>query len=203
MRTAEKQINKESVRRKALISYGRGPEGEEVFIEKNELSRITSIFWGLIFPVIAFILFYAIYDMDTIKTSLKERECFMNPYSIFFIMILGGILAILVNWFVQLMMFLSLNSWNYKSLCIRYNKKSTSMRLDYKEPMKLWKFRTVYITAHILSAYLPLVIGFIMKDMAVYLASALAATYFFDETYILWKLRRYSGQALCSYKNDE
>lgn len=42
MRTAEKQINKESVRRKALISYGRGPEGEEVFIEKNELSRITS-----------------------------------------------------------------------------------------------------------------------------------------------------------------
>lgn len=203
MRTAEKQINKESVRRKALISYGRGPEGEEVFIEKNELSRITSIFWGLIFPVIAFILFYAIYDMDTIKTSLKERECFMNPYSIFFIMILGGVLAILVNWFVQLMMFLSLNSWNYKSLCIRYNKKSTSMRLDYKEPMKLWKFRTVYITAHILSAYLPLVIGFIMKDMAVYLASALAATYFFDETYILWKLRRYSGQALCSYKNDE
>lgn len=203
MRTAEKQINKESVRRKALISYGRGPEGEEVFIEKNELSRITSIFWGLIFPVIAFILFYAIYDMDTIKTSLKERECFMNPYSIFFIMILGGVLAILVNWFVQLMMFLLLNSWNYKSLCIRYNKKSTSMRLDYKEPMKLWKFRTVYITAHILSAYLPLVIGFIMKDMAVYLASALAATYFFDETYILWKLRRYSGQALCSYKNDE
>lgn len=203
MRTAEKQINKESVRRKALISYGRGPEGEEVFIEKNELSRITSIFWGLIFPVIAFILFYAIYDMDTIKTSLKERECFMNPYSIFFIMILGGVLAILVNWFVQLMMFLLLNSWNYKSLCIRYNKKSTSMRLDYKEPMKLWKFRTVYITAHVLSAYLPLVIGFIMKDMAVYLASALAATYFFDETYILWKLRRYSGQALCSYKNDE
>lgn len=52
MRTAEKQINKESVRRKALISYGRGPEGEEVFIEKNEFSRITPIFWGFIFPVI-------------------------------------------------------------------------------------------------------------------------------------------------------
>ncbi len=200
-KTSDKRIKNESIRRKALISYGRGPEGEEVYIEKNEFNRITPIFWSLIFPVIAFILFY--YDMDIIKTSLKERECFMNPFSFLFIMGLGSILAIFVNWFVQLMMFLLLNSWNYKSLCIRYNKKSTSMRLDYKEPMKLWKFRTVYITAHILSAYLPLVIGFIMKDMAIYFASALAATFFFDETYILWRLRRYSGQTLCSYKSDE
>ncbi|MCF2577329.1 hypothetical protein I6E18_14425 [Phocaeicola barnesiae] len=76
------------------------------------------------------------------------------------------------------------------------------MRLDYKIPMKLWKFRTVYITAHILSAYLPLVIGFIMKDMAISLASAFAAASFFDETYILWRLRHYSGQALCRYKAD-
>lgn len=203
MKTSEKQINKESIRRKALISYGRGPEGEEVYIEKNEFSRVTPILWGFIFPVIAFILFYAIYDMDTIKMSLKERECFMNPLSIIFIMGLGGFLAIFVNWFVQLVMFLLLNSWNYKSLCIRYNKQSTSMRLDYKEPMKLWKFRAVYIMAHILSAYLPLVIGFIMKDMAISLASAFAAAFFFDETYILWRLRRYSGQALCSYNEDE
>lgn len=203
MKTSDKQINKESVRRKALISYGRGPEGEEVYIEKNELNRITPILWGFIFPIIAFFLFYAIYDMDTIKTSLKEREYFMGPYSIIFIIGLGSVLAIFVNWFVQLIMFLLLNSCNYKSLCIRYNKKSTSIRLYYKIPMKLWKFRTVYITAHILSAYLPLVIGFIMKDMAISLASALAATNFFDETYILWRLRRYSGQTLCSYKSDK
>lgn len=203
MKTSDKHINKESVRRKALISYGRGPEGEEVYIEKNEFNRITPILWGFIFPVIAFFLFYVVYDMDTIKTSLKARECFMNPFSIIFILGLGSILAIFVNWFVQLMMFLLLNSWNYKSLCIKYNKQSTSMRLDYKIPMKLWKFRTVYITAHILSAYLPLVIGFIMKDMAISLASAFAAASFFDETYILWRLRRYSGQALCRYKSDE
>ena len=42
-----------------------------------------------------------------------------------------------------------------------------------------------------------------MKDMAISLASAFAAASFFDETYILWRLRRYSGQALCSYKSDE
>lgn len=203
METSDKHINKESVRRKALISYGRGPEGEEVYIEKNEFNRITPILWGFIFPVIAFILFYVVYDIDTIKTSLKDRECFMNPFSIIFIMGLGNILAIFVNWFVQLIMFLLLNSWNYKSLCIRYNKKSTSMRLDYKKPMRLWKFRAVYITAHILSAYLPMVIGFIMKDMAISLASAFAIAFFFDETYILWRLRHYSGQALCRYKVDK
>lgn len=203
MKISDKQINKESVRRKALISYGRGPEGEEVYIEKNELNRITPILWGFIFPVIAFILFYVVYDIDTIKMSLKERECFMNPFSIIFIMGLGNILAIFVNWFVQLIMFLLLNSWNYKSLCIRYNKKSTSMRLDYKEPMKLWKFRAVYITAHILSAYLPMVIGFIMKDMAISLASAFAIAFFFDETSLVWRLRHYSGQALCRYKVDK
>ena len=55
MKISDKQINKESVRRKALISYGRGPEGEEVYIEKNEFNRITPILWGFIFPVIAFI----------------------------------------------------------------------------------------------------------------------------------------------------
>lgn len=186
-----------------MISYGRGPEGEEVYIEKNEFNRITPILWGFIFPVIAFILFYVVYDIDTIKMSLKERECFMNPFSIIFIMGLGNILAIFVNWFVQLIMFLLLNSWNYKSLCIRYNKKSTSMRLDYKEPMKLWKFRAVYITAHILSAYLPMVIGFIMKDMAISLASAFAIAFFFDETSLVWRLRHYSGQALCRYKVDK
>ena len=203
MKISDKQINKESVRRKALISYGRGPEGEEVYIEKNEFNRITPILWGFIFPVIAFILFYVVYDIDTIKMSLKERECFMNPFSIIFIMGLGNILAIFVNWFVQLIMFLLLNSWNYKSLCIRYNKKNTSMRLDYKEPMKLWKFRAVYITAHILSAYLPMVIGFIMKDMAISLASAFAIAFFFDETSLVWRLRHYSGQALCRYKVDK
>ena len=203
MKISDKQINKESVRRKALISYGRGPEGEEVYIEKNEFNRITPILWGFIFPVIAFILFYVVYDIDTIKMSLKERECFMNPFSIIFIMGLGNILAIFVNWFVQLIMFLLLNSWNYKSLCIRYNKKSTSMRLDYKEPMKLWKFRAVYITAHILSAYLPMVIGFIMKDMAISLASAFAIAFFFDATSLVWRLRHYSGQALCRYKVDK
>ena len=74
------------------------------------------------------------------------------------------------------------------------------MRLDYKKPMKLWKFRTVYITAHILSAYLPLVIGFITKDIALCLASAFAVTIFYDEIYILWRLRFYNGQAMCRYK---
>ena len=61
METSDKHINR-SVRRKALISYGRGPEeGEEVFIEKNEFNRIAPILWGFIFPVIAFILFYVGY----------------------------------------------------------------------------------------------------------------------------------------------
>ena len=69
--------------------------------------------------------------------------------------------------------------------------------------MKLWKFRAVYITAHILSAYLPMVIGFIMKDMAISLASAFAIAFFFDETSLVWRLRHYSGQALCRYKVDK
>ena len=60
MKASDKHINKKSVQRKALISYGRGPEGEEIYIEKNEFNRITPILWGFIFPVIAFVLFYAI-----------------------------------------------------------------------------------------------------------------------------------------------
>ena len=39
MKTSEKQFDKESTRRKALISYGRGHEGEEVIIEMNEFSN--------------------------------------------------------------------------------------------------------------------------------------------------------------------
>ena len=34
METSDKHINKESVRRKALISYGRGPEGEEYLLKR-------------------------------------------------------------------------------------------------------------------------------------------------------------------------
>ena len=74
MKISDKQINKESVRRKALISYGRGPEGEEVYIEKNEFNRITPILWGFIFPVIAFILFYVVYDICLLYTSPSPRD---------------------------------------------------------------------------------------------------------------------------------
>ena len=50
MKTSDKQINKESVQRKALISYGRGPEGEEVMIDITEPKRIN------VKAIIAFII---------------------------------------------------------------------------------------------------------------------------------------------------
>ncbi len=56
---------------------------------------------------------------------------------------------------------------------------------------------------HIISAYLPLVIGLVTKDIVLSLASAVAVIIFFDEIYILWRLRIYHKQSICVYDLEE
>lgn len=196
--------DKRKVSIRNILSYGRGFKEELVFIETAQLHRINKIRpIGIIFPVIVFMLFYVIYGVDDIIVMLKERECFINPYSINLILILGVVLAIPVNWLIQSLMFYLFNPHSFNALCVRINKANMSIKLDCSEPLRLWKFRIVFHTAHIISAYLPLVIGLVTKDIVLSLASSVAAIIFFDEIYILWRLRIFHKRTICAYELEE
>ena len=84
MKTSDKQINKESVQRKALISYGRGPEGEEVMIDITEPKRINVkaiIAFIIILPVMMW-LFSVIYGIDSLNVT-SENYFSKGRYVIF------------------------------------------------------------------------------------------------------------------------
>lgn len=69
--------------------------------------------------------------------------------------------------------------------------------------MRIIHFRIANILAHWVCGYIPLLLGFIIGDISICYFGLLSIMFFFDETSLVWRLRRYSGQTLCSYKSDE
>lgn len=200
MKTSDKHINKESVRRKALISYGRGPEGEEVMIDITEPKRINVkaiIAFIIILPVMMW-LFSVIYGTESLNVT-SENYFSKGRYVIFSSVLCG----ILLNWLIQTVVYIIINPRSYSKFAVIHNKRNHTIRFFYKGDMRIIHFRIANILAHCVCGYIPLLLGFIIGDISICYFGLLSIMFFFDETSIVWRLRRYSGQTLCSYKSDE
>lgn len=200
MKTSDKHINKESVRRKALISYGRGPEGEEVMIDITEPKRINLkaiIAFIIILPVMMW-LFSAIYGTESLNVT-SENYFSKGRYVVFSSVLCG----ILLNWLIQAVVYIIINPRSYSKFAVIHNKRNHTIRFFYKGDMRIIHFRIANILAHCVCGYIPLLLGFIIGDISICYFGLLSIMFFFDETSIVWRLRHYSGQALCSYKSDE
>ena len=200
MKTSDKQINKESVQRKALISYGRGPEGEEVMIDITEPKRInvkTIVAFVIILPVMMW-LFSVIYGIDSLNVT-SENYFSKGRYVIFSSVLCG----ILLNWLIQAVVYIIINPRSYSKFAVIHNKRNHTIRFFYKGDMRIIHFRIANILAYLVCGYIPLLLGFILGDSSICYFGLLSMMFFFDETSLVWRLRRYSGQTLCSYKSDE
>lgn len=200
MKTSDKQINKESVQRKALISYGRGPEGEEVMIDITEPKRINVkaiIAFIIILPVMMW-LFSVIYGIDSLNVT-SENYFSKGRYVIFSSVLCG----ILLNWLIQAVVYIIINPRSYSKFAVIHNKRNHTIRFFYNGDMRIVHFRIANILAHCICGYIPLLLGFIIGDISICYFGLLSIMFFFDETSLVWRLRRYSGQTLCSYKSDE
>ena len=151
MKTSDKHINKESVRRKALISYGRGPEGEEVMIDITEPKRINVkaiIAFIIILPVMMW-LFSVIYGIDSLNVT-SENYFSKGRYVIFSSVLCG----ILLNWLIQAIVYIIINPRSYSKFAVIHNKRNHTIRFFYKGDVRIIHFRIANILAHCVCGYI-------------------------------------------------
>lgn len=199
MKALKKYFSGQSSGKGTLISYGRGPEGEEVMIDITESKRIevkTLAAFIIICPIIMF-LFYSIYGIESMDVTSGK---YFNKGEY---LILSSVLCgILLNWLIQAIVYIIINPRSYSKFAVRYNKHNHTIRFFYKGDMRIIHFRIANILAHWICGYIPLLLGFIIGDISICYFGILSIMFFFDETSLVWRLRRYSGQALCRYKSD-
>lgn len=193
-------FSRKTNRHKALISYGRGPEGEEVMINITEPKRInvkTIVAFVIILSVIMW-MFSTIYGVDSLNVT--SANYFSKGRYVIFSSVLCGIL---LNWLIQAIIYIIINPRSYSKFAVIHNKRNHTIRFFYKGDMRIIHFRIANILAHWICGYIPLLLGFIIEDISVCYFGLLSIMFFFDETSLVWRLRLYSGKALCSYKSDE
>lgn len=193
-------FSRKTNRHKALISYGRGPEGEEVMINITEPKRInikTIVAFVIILSVIMW-MFSTIYGVDSLNVT--SANYFSKGRYVIFSSVLCGIL---LNWLIQAIIYIIINPRSYSKFAVIHNKRNHTIRFFYKGDMRVIHFRIANILAHWICGYIPLLLGFIIEDISVCYFGLLSIMFFFDETSLVWRLRLYSGKALCSYKSDE
>lgn len=193
-------FSRKTNRHKALTSYGRGPEGEEVMINITEPKRInvkTIVAFVIILSVIMW-MFSTIYGVDSLNVT--SANYFSKGRYVIFSSVLCGIL---LNWLIQAIIYIIINPRSYSKFAVIHNKRNHTIRFFYKGDMRVIHFRIANILAHWICGYIPLLLGFIIEDISVCYFGLLSIMFFFDETSLVWRLRLYSGKALCSYKSDE
>lgn len=193
-------FSRKTNRHKALISYERGPEGEEVMINITEPKRInvkTIVAFVIILSVIMW-MFSTIYGVDSLNVT--SANYFSKGRYVIFSSVLCGIL---LNWLIQAIIYIIINPRSYSKFAVIHNKRNHTIRFFYKGDMRVIHFRIANILAHWICGYIPLLLGFIIEDISVCYFGLLSIMFFFDETSLVWRLRLYSGKALCSYKSDE
>lgn len=200
MKIFEKLFAGKSSRNRALISYGRGPEGEEVMIDITESRRInvTVIIAFLIILPLVMLLFSAIYGTESLKVT--SANYFPKGWCI---ILVGLLLGVLMNWLLQAVVYLIIHPWSYRKFAVRFNRHNHTVRFFYEGDLKVIHFRVANILAHCVCGYIPLLAGFIIGDVSVCYLGVLSIMYFLDETSLVWRLRHYSGQAMCRYKVDK
>ena len=193
-------IRKSSSYKGTMISYGRGPEGEEVIIDITEPQRINLKMMGafIIGLPVVMVLFSGIYGIDSLHVT-PDNFFTKGKYVIF----AGLICGVLVNWLLQSAVYVFIRPVSYRMLAIKYNKRNHTFRLFYKGNLRIRHFRMANILAHCLCGYIPLLAGFIWGDISICYFALLSIMFFFDEISLVWRLRHYNGQAICRYKADE
>ena len=199
MKALKKYFSGQSSGKGTLISYGRGPEGEEVMIDITEPKRINLkaiVAFIIILPVMMW-LFSAIYGTESLNVT-SENYFSKGRYVVFSSVLCG----ILLNWLIQAVVYIIINPRSYSKFAVIHNKRNHTIRFFYKGDMRIVHFRIANILAHWICGYIPLLLGFIIGDISICYFGLLSIIFFFDETSLVWRLRRYSGQALCRYKAD-
>ena len=199
MKALKKYFSGQSSGKGTLISYGRGPEGEEVMIDITEPKRINLkaiVAFIIILPVMMW-LFSAIYGTESLNVT-SENYFSKGRYVVFSSVLCG----ILLNWLIQAVVYIIINPRSYSKFAVIHNKRNHTIRFLYKGDMRIVHFRIANILAHWICGYIPLLLGFIIGDISICYFGLLSIIFFFDETSLVWRLRRYSGQALCRYKSD-
>ncbi|WP_289074125.1 hypothetical protein [uncultured Bacteroides sp.] len=199
MKVFKKYFSGQSSGKGTLISYGRGSEGEEVMIDFTEPKRINLkaiVAFIIILPVMMW-LFSVIYGIDSLNVT-SENYFSKGRYVIFASVLCG----ILLNWLIQAVVYIIINPRSYSKFAVIHNKRNHTIRFFYKGDMRIVHFRIANILAHWICGYIPLLLGFIIGDISICYFGLLSIMFFFDETSLVWRLRRYSGQALCRYKSD-
>ncbi|MCF2553064.1 hypothetical protein [Bacteroides caecigallinarum] len=199
MKALKKYFSGQSSGKGTLILYGRGPEGEEVMIDITEPKRINLkaiVAFIIILPVMLW-LFSAIYGTESLNVT-SENYFSKGRYVVFSSVLCG----ILLNWLIQAIVYIIINPRSYSKFAVIHNKRNHTIRFFYKGDMRIVHFRIANILAHWICGYIPLLLGFIIGDISICYFGLLSIIFFFDETSIVWRLRRYSGQALCRYKSD-
>ncbi len=199
MKALKKYFSGQSSGKGTLISYGRGPEGEEVMIDITEPKRINLkaiVAFIIILPVMMW-LFSAIYGTESLNVT-SENYFSKGRYVVFSSVLCG----ILLNWLIQAVVYIIINPRSYSKFAVIHNKRNHTIRFFYKGDMRIVHFRIANILAHWICGYIPLLLGFIIGDISICYFGLLSIIFFFDETSLVWRLRRYSGQALCRYKSD-
>ena len=199
MKAIKKYFSGQSSGKGTLILYGRGSEGEEVMIDITEPKRINLkaiVAFIIILPVMMW-LFSAIYGTESLNVT-SENYFSKGRYVVFSSVLCG----ILLNWLIQAVVYIIINPRSYSKFAVIHNKRNHTIRFFYKGDMRIVHFRIANILAHWICGYIPLLLGFIIGDISICYFGLLSIIFFFDETSIVWRLRRYSGQALCRYKSD-
>ena len=200
MKAFKKSFSGQSSGKGTLISYGRGSEGEEVMIDFTEPKRINLkaiVAFIIILPVMMW-LFSVIYGVDSLNVT-SENYFSKGRYVVFSSVLCG----ILLNWLIQAIVYIIINPRSYSKFAVIHNKRNHTIRFFYNGDMRIVHFRIANILAHWICGYIPLLLGFIIGDISICYFGILSIMFFFDETSLVWRLRRYSGQTLCSYKSDE
>lgn len=199
MKAFKKYFSGQSSGKGTLILYGRGPEGEEVMIDITEPKRINLkaiVAFIIILPVMMW-LFSAIYGTESLNVT-SENYFSKGRYVVFSSVLCG----ILLNWLIQAIVYIIINPRSYSKFAVIHNKRNHTIRFFYKGDMRIVHFRIANILAHWICGYIPLLLGFIIGDISICYFGLLSIIFFFDETSLVWRLRRYSGQVLCRYKSD-
>lgn len=143
-------------------------------------------------------MFSTIYGVDSLNVT--SANYFSKGRYVIFSSVLCGIL---LNWLIQAIIYIIINPRSYSKFAVIHNKRNHTIRFFYKGDMRVIHFRIANILAHWICGYIPLLLGFIIEDISVCYFGLLSIMFFFDETSLVWRLRLYSGKALCSYKSDE
>ena len=142
MKALKKYFSGQSSGKGTLISYGRGPEGEEVMIDITEPKRINLkaiVAFIIILPVMMW-LFSAIYGTESLNVT-SENYFSKGRYVVFSSVLCG----ILLNWLIQAVVYIIINPRSYSKIAVIHNKRNHNIRFFFKGDMRIVDFRIANI----------------------------------------------------------